>query len=593
MLLLFRANTILVIGLSVILAAAQFVARQTDRLACLSIFDDGSGYSWIVDADRALGLPYPATETPATYVLDSFAKQQKTFIYKYLYWQTHLVSLYVRSPFSPRLILLDKIALIGEMSTSLSPDGKKLVYSWTNTKNQSFLASIQLDGTHRQISATPEHVDFLAWSPDGKYFDTYSEEDQNRQAQFNIHSADDLHVLFSAPAIEVDNEEQWSPDGQHVAFLWQDDARAFHVRFVTPDSSNNPPTMDVTLPNPQSISTGRQFLWSPDSQHLFVGLGDSVALIDANSGHLYDMTGVRGYVFWSSDGKTLATVSFGNGYSAWAAYSLTDGKLRQIQTIRAFVIDPVDPNRVVITSSEPNGNIGVDVMNLDGSNFVQIAEVSYENIVDNKLAQWSPDGKAIAIPWISTSGQFYGLTVARADGSRHYDLRPETDWYWSLSDGSTLVYTMRHQDGSMALNVLDMATGQQRTLIDGVAITRLLDQESDTLDLIGVWWQDNPYSAVNNVTIFKRDGTKVYQFTGSPLYPVPSNSMGIEDASALPAPDGRVALEYKYFNLPNRPGDRAVITIVMPDGRVVRFGLPVQTYGTQVDTNWIRCGEGL
>lgn len=197
---------------------------------------------------------------------------------------------------------------------AVSPLGDEVAFV---VRGEIFVASVE-HGTTRRLTATPEQERSVAWAPDGRtlYFAAERGESWNLYAVTLAH--DDEERFFEATGLKervvLDLPEEtfqpvMSPDGKHLAFLFQRD----ELRLLNLETGEQR-TMIPAERNYSYADGDRSFTFSPDGKWLaasyvpFARWIDEVALIEVESGTVHNVTRSgydEGNAQFSADGSTL------------------------------------------------------------------------------------------------------------------------------------------------------------------------------------------------------------------------------------------------------------------------------------------------
>ncbi len=156
-------------------------------------------------------------------------------------------------------------------SPAWSPDGKSLTYVQWAEQSSDIYTIAALGGPATRI-ATGHFNAAPAWGPVGIAFAS------NRDGNFDLYLMDptgaNVRRLTNNPAYEVN--PTWSPDGQHLAYLGEQDGRIWIFTLaLTPGAQ---PQLVATADQPYSNGT---LAWSPDgSRFAFVVLENQVTNVE-------------------------------------------------------------------------------------------------------------------------------------------------------------------------------------------------------------------------------------------------------------------------------------------------------------------------
>jgi dipeptidyl aminopeptidase/acylaminoacyl peptidase len=267
-----------------------------------------------------------------------------------------------------------------EMGCGLSPDGRKIAFSWNPTGNweiyeldlfeetlprlissgpggkfqplfspdgSSLAYAVDFDGsecfhifkydfeTQQQTDLTPFAKGSLQasfdWSPDGQQIVFCSDE----EGQFDVYvmevdsNSEPLLVLAAGfPAWKV----RWSPDGKWLAVVVEASGIDFGAYIVPAGGGEAIRIMEAGKP----IDAG-QACWSPDSHKLAFSSDahgfNNIGIYDLDGGEIDWLTSgdeEKQYPCWSPDGKSLAYI-LNRGTAAWVALQAPGGEAKLFQ----------------------------------------------------------------------------------------------------------------------------------------------------------------------------------------------------------------------------------------------------------------------
>lgn len=216
----------------------------------------------------------------------------------------------------------------------------------------------------------------------------------------------------------VEGTSGWSSDSKHYAFTGETDHSQVTLGIITPD-----------VPKRAFSSGTGGFLtnahWSTNNRFVYM----DGALLDAIDGTRYDVSNMElefasDNIFWSANSRHLIALLHDGvlmeKVAAWQVYSLDNHQLTTLHDIWGSNADPVNPDRVVVARLDPNGNMAIELMDMDGSRrttLLNIHAAPPTPDADYTQMEWSPDGMWIAVMACRTALKA-GLTVVRTDGFR-------------------------------------------------------------------------------------------------------------------------------------------------------------------------------
>ena len=153
---------------------------------------------------------------------------------------------------------------------------------------------------------------------------------------------------------------------------------------------------------------------------------------------LTDFTGYHG-PRWSPDGTQFVFDNLAN----WIVISKSDGTQAQSIKDKAQIGQTPDwspDGQRIVFASRRDGNLEIYVMNVDGSNVVQLTRMGFAAV-----PVWSPDGKRITFFHDTGKKEEAGIYLMDSDGANiaqltHYPLVVDLAFEWS-PDSTHIVFT--------------------------------------------------------------------------------------------------------------------------------------------------------
>lgn len=266
------------------------------------------------------------------------------------------------------------------------------------------------DGTNQvNITNTPEHDQYPAWSPDGTKIVFVS--DRGGEFDLWVMDADGTNVASLTHAPGGNFSPAWSPDGQRIAFSSSRDGDS-EIYVMNANGSNQ-----VRLTNSPGMDD--EPAWSPDGGKIAFS-----ARRESNS-QVYVM---------NADGSNQINLTNDIEEDASPSWSPDGSKIVYWSTSGIFVMSAYGGNKTRLTSS-----------------------------LDDGVPAWSPDGTKIAFGRVTQPNANYEIFVMDADGSNQtnitsnpaFDLRP--DWQRILLGTPTPTPTPPAQALNISTRVLVQA----------------------------------------------------------------------------------------------------------------------------------------
>ncbi len=383
-----------------------------------------------------------------------------------------------------------------ERAPDFSPDGKRVVFSWTGEAGDSADIYIKLIGgsTWQRLSSDPADDTSPAWSPDGRTIafircgadsaelilipsiggperrigaveKSYCPEQRiswfpdnrhlalwdrpNQQAPWSIFRVSldtGERTLLTRPpkSASGDRYPAVSPDGRTLAFSRSESAREQSVYLLHLTDALEPE-------GPARKLTGDEYAWDPawsgDGAEIIYteGFNEDSRLrsIPARGGVSSPIqeAGSGSYPVVSRSGRRLAFVQSSSFSNIWRA-SLPDGadKRPVIRSTRRDLTPQYSPDGERITfSSSRTGYREIWVCDRDGSNALQVTELRSPM---SSAPHWSPDSSAIAFQSIVDNQREIYVVQANGSGLRRLTDHPTVDAQptWS-HDGSRIYFS--------------------------------------------------------------------------------------------------------------------------------------------------------
>ncbi|MDW3196541.1 MAG: amidohydrolase family protein [Cytophagales bacterium] len=361
---------------------------------------------------------------------------------------------------------------------SWSPDGKKIAFQayWDGNWH---IYTVNTDGTgiKQMTSGEFDHRE-PHWSPDGTTLAFSSD----RNGNYDIWT---LQIVSEqmVPVTSADGNESgpsWSPDGKELAYVKEMDGNFELVKRSAISGAS------TSLYTASGKLTGAS--WSPDGNQLLINEHKDVTAtlkqVDAESQEVKTVSSEGEDVFpfrhsWMSDGSLIYTAS-GNMYQLSAQgekqtipFSVKVELDRTPYQRKKRDFDDAAPQLakgIVYPSISPDGESVLFVALQDlwiktGPDLVQLTD----DAAVQWLPIWSPDGQQIA--YSSDKDGSFGIWTMDADGSDANKVLATgssvSGMTWS-PDGKTIAFTKSYGPRFGTLNLLDLATGEQKRLGAGV-----------------------------------------------------------------------------------------------------------------------------
>lgn len=260
-----------------------------------------------------------------------------------------------------------------------------------------------------------------SWSPDGHWL-AYVTEERQGLSELVVMSVDENRRFRVAGRGVGQFRPAWSPSGDYLAFVFngraftrrQTDIYLLDVRCALQITPCDSPMRNLT----DTPADEREPTWSPDGEHIaFVTDQDGqreIYVMNIEGEGWVNLTRNRGDDFspvWSPDGAQIAFVSDrARNYEVFVMDALTGDPVRNVSLNRAEEWSPAwSPDSHYLTFiSDETGSYQVYLLTLENR---RIRNLTHHNSSDFSPA-WSPDGKQIAfVSNRSETQQIYLLDV--------------------------------------------------------------------------------------------------------------------------------------------------------------------------------------
>jgi Ca-activated chloride channel family protein len=190
---------------------------------------------------------------------------------------------------------------------TISPDGQKVAYSWSEDKEIEHLMISNMDGSERIQLTHEEAIDVLpAWSPDGDTLAFVRSHSLNAQIHLLSLETGQVSHLTDGESIEI--WPSWSPDGSQIAFS-SDREGGEEIFLINRDGTG---LLQLT----DNMDIDMTPIWSPNGKHiLFTSDRDGsfdIYRMDVDGMNVIQLTNSESFDFyptWSPDGQQIAFCS--------------------------------------------------------------------------------------------------------------------------------------------------------------------------------------------------------------------------------------------------------------------------------------------
>jgi dipeptidyl aminopeptidase/acylaminoacyl peptidase len=348
----------------------------------------------------------------------------------------------------------------------ISPDGKKVAFSWNKTGQWRIYLKELSDGKFSQLAIDTASGLSPRFSPDAKRMAFAQDYDGDERFDIFVLDIDSKESENITP----DSEEaiypfiRWSPDGSKIAFA--SNRHGKYSVFSMPSTGGEP-----------SLLCDHRFddsdpLWSPDGRQVMFtatteGQDQGVFIVPADGGEPIQLGDERGRLDasmpdWSPDGKRIVFASRSRGMSDVGIYDLPDRRIEWLTDSGHECYDPCwSPDGLSLAYRENHeGDVGIVLHELSGEkHFFQV-----EPGIHTQPA-FTPDSKRLVFTF---------------SGPR----RPADLWVLNIKEGKLRQLTSS-VPSSIDPYVLVAPTKVRYESADGRSIPSLLYRPSRTAESVG------------------------------------------------------------------------------------------------------------
>ena len=407
-----------------------------------------------------------------------------------------------------------------------SPDGKQIVYDWSNKNGDIDLCIVGLDGSKPRILYSNEENDWAqtyGWSPDGKQIlACFSRKDRPYQIVLVSTADGSVRVLKTMEQGWPDNMN-FSPDGRYIVYdfpqkgSWESD-----ISLLSTDGSREIPLVehpadDYVLgwaPDGKNILFASDRRNSPDvwviqfadgkvqgtpklvksnigkiypkgftqKGSFYYGIYDSAydvyfAELDPETGKMLALTKKTSTRFegsltqpeYSPDGKYIAYISVSASHSALSIQSLETGKMQEFPSkLRSFYQPRWSPDgrSILVNGMDSKRKSGIWRIDTQSGIFTLIVPPAPDDRDVATTHEWSRDGKAIFLARNANHLPYQSRIMLREiESGTEKELYRGSRGMFSLScspDGKWLAFMRRGKEGF--LGIMPAAGGEHREL---------------------------------------------------------------------------------------------------------------------------------
>ena len=365
---------------------------------------------------------------------------------------------------------------------AISPDGKYVVSVMDDNGLQSlWLRNVPTGSDTQVVPPSASHYASLAFSPDGNYI--YFRKAQNAiQTYHNLYRSPILGGTPQTVVRNIDSGVTFSPDGQHMAYVRQNDPEVGKYRILTASLEGDSETV---LQIGAISETPIALAWSPMGDEIYYclylveqGLG-AIDILDVRRGKSHRLVALKGKFLgalqWSPDGHTLFATyrqtgaNFGRGQIGFLRG--TGGDIEPItRDTNGYATLTLSADGRTLATVLARSYATISVLSKAGREFGEPRPLLSQSneFGDWSVLSWSADGNLL----VSNTGRLWKLG---ADGKKQTQL---------LADSSALIVTpsacgTNHLVLSWAFHGGTNSQGIWRTNADGSSPLKLTGGKSD------------------------------------------------------------------------------------------------------------------
>jgi len=268
-------------------------------------------------------------------------------------------------------------------------------------------------------------------------------------------------------AVNHIHHHRLSPDGKHIAFVWQRDGNS-DIWLIRSDGTGWPLRLTYDRPQ-QAFWTDDQPRWSPDGRWLVYSTQDDIWTVPRAGGKARRLTDFKHgdeHPIFSPDGTRIYFLSARKDFLNLCWTSLEAEWPVPLTAFKADVASPQPSpdGKLIAFTYHPQEDFNRSEICLVSTQGGEIRHLTGASKVKDTQPRWSPDGQQLAF-LSNRSGwnELYLLQVSNGEITHLTSLDADVRQYAWAHDGKRIALVI-NQQGRTRLDLLDLPTRQLSTL---------------------------------------------------------------------------------------------------------------------------------